>query len=151
MGLRICLRFPWHASPRTSRRTSTQSLDMEENPFIIATTVRAKRLGRGIVMGSPIDKPLALPTLIRRTSFDTLSYWNVSSTYSLASTRKKCVPATLLGIVTTLYHAIMLPPYAPALLLQVPLPRTTTPIHGGRRQALTSKEQFLVWWRANIL
>ena len=67
MGLRICLRFPWHASPRTSRRTSTQSLDMEENPFIIATTVRAKRLGRGIVMGSPIDKPLGLPTLITRT------------------------------------------------------------------------------------
>lgn len=63
MGLRICLRFPWHASPRTSRRTSTQSLDMEENPFIIATTVRAKRLGRGIVMGSPIDKPIGLPTL----------------------------------------------------------------------------------------
>ena len=53
MGLRICLRFPWHASQRTSRRTSTQLLDMEENPFIIATTVRAKRLGRGIIMGKP--------------------------------------------------------------------------------------------------
>ena len=93
MGLRICLRFPWHASPRTSRRTSTQLLDMEENPFIIATTVRAKRLGRGIVVGSPKDEPLSLPILIRRTqarhSLHMNGDWKVSSTYSIGNTRKK--------------------------------------------------------------
>lgn len=93
MGLRICLRFPWHALPRTSRRTSTQLLDMEENPFIIATTVRAKRLGRGIVVGSPKDEPLSLPILIRRTqarhSLHMNGDWKVSSTYSIGNTRKK--------------------------------------------------------------